>query len=899
WLNSSSYPAFTNGKFFGVQGVLSDITERKQAEEALQKSEEKFRIVADYTYDWEYWITPEGTYAYMSPSCERITGYSASEFYKNPSLFDEIIHPDDNAAYCEHMELSYVSSSPESVEYRIVRKDGGIRWISHICQPMYNRKGELLGRRSSNRDATEHKQAEMALQESEEKYRAFFATSMDCVFITTREGKWIDFNDATIDLFGYDSRIELKNIAIRDLYADPDVRDAHIRYISERGHSLEYPVNLRKKDGTVINTLITSIARKDSDGNTLGFQGSIRDITEKKITQDRIEELLRLQEEQLRIINTSPAVAFLWKAEENWPVEMVTRNISQFGYSVDDFKSGRVLYSSIIHADDFGRVGAEVTYNSANNIDEFIQVYRILGKDRSEYWIEDYTHIRRDKTGKITHYEGIVIDITQRKRAEEEIKRSIERFRTVMDSIDAFVYVADMKTYELLFINKYGRDIWGEIEGKVCWQTIQSGQDRPCPFCTNDRLVDDNENPTGIYNWEFQNTVNGHWYDCRDSAIRWLDGLLVRIEIATDITGRKQIEGALRESEQKFRDLFENSRDGIVIADLRTKKFVDSNDMFSRMLGYSPEEIKDLGLMEIHPEGDRSLAFEVFEKMVRREMNIAENLPVRRKDGMIFYADISAYPINISGKDYLVGVFRDITERRQAEELKKHFTEELELQVKSRTQDLETSLDEKIVLLREIHHRVKNNLQIIISLVNLQMRKIEDPQLKQVMTETKNRVRAMSLVHEKLYQSENFSRIDFADYTRFLATQLISYYGTDFRRVQLDFAMREIMVDINTAVPLGLLINELISNALKHAFLQGREGTISISGGSDGDLITLVVRDNGIGIPPDLDWKNTTSLGMRLVTSLVDQIDGTITLDRNQGTAFTITVRRKPASEGA
>ena len=209
---------------------------------------------------------------------------------------------------------------------------------------------------------------------------------------------------------------------------------------------------------------------------------------------------------------------------------------------------------------------------------------------------------------------------------------------------------------------------------------------------------------------------------------------------------------------------------------------------------------------------------------------------------------------------------------------------------------IQAALDEKVLLLREIHHRVKNNLQIIISLTNLQMRQTDDPDVKQVMSETQNRVRAMSLVHEKLYRSESLSRIDFADYTRFLATQLFSYYGTDTRRVGLDFAMAKIMVDIVTAVPLGLLMNELVSNALKHAFPQGREGTISIHGEENGDIITLVVRDDGIGIPADLDWKNTTSLGMRLVTSLVDQVDGTIELDRSQGTTFSMTLRKKPAS---
>jgi two-component sensor histidine kinase len=114
--------------------------------------------------------------------------------------------------------------------------------------------------------------------------------------------------------------------------------------------------------------------------------------------------------------------------------------------------------------------------------------------------------------------------------------------------------------------------------------------------------------------------------------------------------------------------------------------------------------------------------------------------------------------------------------------------------------------------------------------------------------------------------------------------------------VKLDFAMGTIMVDINTAVPLGLIMNELISNALKHAFPRGREGTISIGGGYEGDLITLVVRDDGVGIPAEIDWKNTTSLGLRLIISLTEQVDGTITLDPAKGTSFTITVRRKPES---
>jgi PAS domain S-box-containing protein len=264
------------------------------------------------------------------------------------------------------------------------------------------------------------------------------------------------------------------------------------------------------------------------------------------------------------------------------------------------------------------------------------------------------------------------------------------------------------------------------------------------------------------------------------------------------------------------------------------------------------------------------------------EGTIENFVRIRRTDGHI--TPLSVHATVIRGKDgtkdQIIVSAHDITRQKLDEEA------------------IRASLDEKVLLLREVHHRVKNNLQIIISLVNLQMRQTDDPEVKQIMSETQNRVRAMSLVHEKLYRSESLSRIDFADYTRFLATQLFSFYGVDSRRVNLDLTMSRIMVDINTAVPLGLLMNELISNALKHAFPQGREGTIKISGGEKGDLITLAVQDNGVGMAADLDWKNTTSLGMRLITSLTDQVDGVIELDRENGTTFIITIPQKqhPAS---
>lgn len=127
---------------------------------------------------------------------------------------------------------------------------------------------------------------------------------------------------------------------------------------------------------------------------------------------------------------------------------------------------------------------------------------------------------------------------------------SYQSITTILDSLDALVYVADIDTYELLYINKYGRDICGDIQGKICWKSLQIGQDGPCSFCTNDRLLDKNGNPTGVHIWEFQNTIDKHWYQCRDNAITWVDGRLVRMEIATNISERKLAEEELKTSKE-------------------------------------------------------------------------------------------------------------------------------------------------------------------------------------------------------------------------------------------------------------------------------------------------------------------------------------------------------------
>ncbi len=239
---------------------------------------------------------------------------------------------------------------------------------------------------------------------------------------------------------------------------------------------------------------------------------------------------------------------------------------------------------------------------------------------------------------------------------------------------------------------------------------------------------------------------------------------------------------------------------------------------------------------------------------------------------------------------------KTLADRKRAQELLQTANEELERRVQERTTELSssnkalsTSLQEKDILLKEIHHRVKNNLQIISSLLNLQSNYIKDPQALQVFTESRYRVRSMALIHEKLYQSHDLSRIDFADYIRALTSGLLATFGVRSTPVRISVEIDQIMLGLDAALPCGLIVNELVTNCFKYAFENGRPGEITISlRPVAGGRLCLRVADDGVGFPKELDFRNTESLGMQIVTTLSEQIDGTIELSNGSGTAFEI-----------
>ncbi len=788
--NTKSLPGVSNepARFIAV-GV--DITERARAENALKESEEKILLLLNSAAEGVYGIDMHGNCTFCNAACVRILGYSREKELLGRNMHWQIHmkHADGSHFPAEECRIFQAFHKGEGthVDDEVFWRADGTSFPAEYWSYPQRSGGEVVGAVVTFFDITERKRIENTLRESEQKYRTLFENMLEgfayCRMIYDGDGRPSDWVYLSVNrafgqltgLYGIEGKRVLEALPdIRTL--TPELFDMYGR-VARTGVPETFEIDFKP----LKRWLKISAFCPEKDY----FVAVFEDITERKASQERIESLLRVQEDQLRIINASPAVSFLWKAEEGWPVESVSANIIQFGFVPEDFTSGRIAFPSIVHPDDLERVAGEVAYNSDNGARDFIQEYRIFDRNHNLHWISDYTHIRRNEAGKITHYEGIVLDITSQKQAEEALRETNNYLSSLFDYANAPIIVWDPEFRITRFNHAFER-LTGRTESEVLGEHLSV-------------LFPESHRQSSLD--QVRSTLTGARMETAEIPILTRSG-----EVRTVLWNSATI--------------FDEDGKSVVAT------IAQGQDITVRKRALLDLELLNTNLEDMVKERTRALNDEV-------------------------------------------------QQRRQAEAT------------------IRASLDEKVLLLREIHHRVNNNLQIIISLIKLQTRTLEDEKMKQVLSGMRNRVQAMAIVHEKLYQSKSLTSIDIAEYTRFLATQLFAFYSVDHRRVALRTEMEKSLLDIETAIPLGLIINELVSNALSHAFPDDRKGAITISSHLTGDMVSLEIADDGVGLSPDYDWQGGASLGFRLINSLVDQLGGTIERKKGKGTTFNILFPRK------
>ena len=548
WVKNTCVPHIDNrGKLLSYDGLIQDITERKHAEEALRASEERFRTVANFTYDWETWIGPDRNYVYVSPSCERITGYPPEAFYHDPDILFKITHPDDYARVHAHFCEEFIDEEVHFLDFRILTAAGVERWIGHICQAIYSDTGEWLGRRSSNRDMTAQKQAEEALQESEARYLAIIQAFDGLIYVCSQDHRIEFMNEHLIERIGYDATGEFCYTVLHEIEEicpwcmnDKVFEGQTVRWEAQSPRSQRWYY--------VVNTPFYH-----ADGR-ISKQAMMLDITDRK----QAEEALQKSEAHYRMLF------------EDSPISLWEEDFSEVKAYIDHLRTKGVIDLSgyfdqhpeairtcadlvkIVHINKatlqlYKATSQEEFYQGLNKF--FTQESYHLFKEELLAIAEGRTVLQRETvsltlTGEkiysdlrwvvVPGYERTlskvlvsIVNITERKLTEDQLKRTMSDLERSNADLEQFAYAASHDLQQpLLMIDCYGQLLMKRYKGKLGTDAdelldgIVEGIERMQTLITD--LLE--------YSRLHKSGTDTQWVDCEEILAKSLQNLRALIE---------------------------------------------------------------------------------------------------------------------------------------------------------------------------------------------------------------------------------------------------------------------------------------------------------------------------------------------------------------------------------
>ena len=530
-------------------------------------------------------------------------------------------------------------------------------------------------------------------------------------------------------------------------------------------------------------------------------------------------------------------------------------------------------YRDFLEADSIDRVFAifnEVFRTGKARLGVQAQVRDVRG---ARHIIEFSVSLLKDEDGRPSGFYGIIHDVTDRVRIEQELREANARFESLLEALPDIIYFKEPAGRNLI-VNRAMEELTGlkkdELTGKTDEEVFPPELAAQCR--ESDRAVLEGQQPLRFHETLVDEHGRKRFFETIKAPVFDQSGKLTGIVgISRNITMMKEAEIKLAAQKALLQTVLDSAEDIIFIMD-KDYRFLLFNQAAERYFGLSPAEVVGKCLDEVYPLESWPQAKEGFDRVLRGEI-VREDVHLDFR-GKKMILSVTEVPLrNEAGEIYgLCGIAREVSQRVELEKA------------------LESSLKEKEALLREIHHRVKNNMQIISSLLNLQAYHLQNPELTAILKDCQNRIRSMAIIHEHLYKSTNLARINFADYLNRLVVHLYNAHHQSQEKVQLETELEPVELDIGTAIPLGLLASELISNSFKHAFPGERSGRVRIifkalvpSG------FKLEISDDGVGLPENFTFDSGRTFGMQLVDLLKDQIGARLEVDRTSGARFVIT----------
>ena len=749
-------------------------------------------------------------------------------------------------------------------------------------------------------EIAEHTRTETKLRESEGNYRELFTAEPDAIIIADAENKKIvDANPSATQLYGY-SYEEMCGLSALTLSAEPEKSLRHIEQIARESFKmgpdgLAYRLH-KRKDGTVFPVEI-AWGFYSLKGRKL-ICAMIRDYT----AREKAEKALK---NAYHIIENITTVAFLWKNSQGWPVEFVTENVATvFGYSAADFMTGKISYRSIIYSDDLDRVEREVVgYSSEKSRQEFTHMpYRVVKKDGGIIWIEDKTFIRREENGTITHYQGIVSDITDRKQIEEALKRSEQNYRLLIENQTDLVVKFDAQG-KFLFVSPSYCQKFGKTEDELLEATfipLVHPDDRHLTARAMEALY---RPPYTAYMEQRAMTKDGwRWLAWVDTAIlnekKEVEAI---IGVGRDVTERKKAQEALEDEKERLAVTLRSIGDGVITTD-RDGHVTLINKVAEKLTGWA--EHSALGqtidqVFHIVNEQSHERCENPIQKVIEsgQIVGLANNTKLIRKDGKEVIIADSGAPI-ISKEGEVIGVvlvFRDITEKRRMHQ------EILKIQ----------KLESLGVLAGGIAHDFNNFLTGIIG--NLSLVKLDITPQTKIYDSVKNMetaaLRAKDLTQQLLTFSKGGKPVKSVVYLPDLVSESVAFalrgsnlkcryaFKPDLRLVEVDEGqigqvLNNLAINAVQATPQGGLIDVGAENVVL-----GFDNPMNLR---PGQYVKLTLTDQGTGIPKDhIDRifdpyfstkQKGSGLGLTVAYSIIDKHDGRITVESELGVGTTFHV---------
>lgn len=514
-----------------------------------------------------------------------------------------------------------------------------------------------------------------------------------------------------------------------------------------------------------------------------------------------------------------------------------------------------------------------------------------------------------ERTAELKHAnETLQRYIADREKAERALSESKEKYHNLFQQSNDAIFVHDLQG-NIIDANQKATELFGYSKSEIL--SLKISKLHPEYALGKSRLAFESVEHTGAVFFEvdfrkkngevFPAAVSSSMFEAKGQKL--VQGLVrditdqrkaeqiqsVLFNITQATSSAESLEELLQIIHQQLGTLIDTTNFYVALYNSETElySFPFVVDEYEQDDTFSPQELKKSLTDYVRRTGKALLADERIHReliasgevdLVGADSKVWMGAPLRTQEGVIGVVAVQSYSNDVIYSTIDMEILAYISE---------HIA--MAIYRKRTERKILASLKEKDVLLKEIHHRVKNNMQIISSLLRLQSRGIENEKARKIFEVSQNRIKSIALIHETLYQSENLAKIDFSSYIRKLTTHLLSLYRREEKKLKLDLEVQKVFLDINKAIPCGLIINELVSNSLKHAFPKGTEGRISIRLSSDNGSFTLVVQDSGVGMPEEFALGKTDSLGLQIVNDLVQQLEGTLHLDQDFGTCFTIT----------